>query len=240
MKNYCKYIVILTLLLSILSGCGIQNSIIINSDGTKITHEYIYLTEAENTELLRDDSYNMKYIRDEQIGDTIYHVYEGDRGSEDTIPQICNENKYYAKIDSSYMENVNASFCIIEVQMPFEIVNTNGTLSEDNKTVKWTLYPEKIKDGTEIYAYTANATANNKISITTKNGYVKCNEYIPINTSEEIKYISVGDIFIKPNKNTNTNYITLYNNQVKFTKDGTYTFTVWTINSCNTFTVKVR
>ena len=46
-------------------------------------------------------------------------------------------------------------------------------------------------------------------------------------------------MIINPNKNATINNINFYDNKIKFTKAGSYTFTVWTTNNCKTFTVKV-
>lgn len=132
---------------------------------------------------------------------------------------------------------MNTQFYIIEVNMPKEIVNTNGTLSNNNRTVTWKIIPDTPE--MDLYAYTTTAPVKKEITIDTNEGYVKKDTYTTIHTEENIKYITIDNVIIKPNKNATIKNINFYDNKIKFTEAGSYTFTVWTANNCKTFTVKV-
>lgn len=202
-----KQMVFAVLILALfITGCGVKSTIAIDENGNSTSTGYMYFTEEEVRELAESDTRldETKYIGDEQIDGTTYRVYQSDDSSTEETAQICTADKYYVKVSGEGLEDMNTQFYIIEVNMPKEIVNTNGTLSND-----------------------------------TNEGYVKKDTYMTIHTEENIKYITIDNVIIKPNKNATIKNINFYDNKIKFTEAGSYTFTVWTANNCKTFTVKV-
>ena len=235
-----KQMVFAVLILALfITGCGVKSTIAVDENGNSTSTSYMYFTEEEVRELAESDTSldETKYIGDEQIDGTTYRVYKSDDSSTEETAQICTADKYYIKVSGEGLEEMNTQFYIIEVNMPKEIVNTNGTLSNNNRTVTWKIVPETPE--MDLYAYTTTTPVEKEITIDTNEGYVKKDTYTTIHTEEDIKYITVDNVIINPNKNATINNINFYDNKIKFTKAGSYTFTVWTTNNCKTFTVKV-
>lgn len=148
-----KQMVFAVLILALfITGCGVKSTIAVDENGNSTSTSYMYFTEEEVRELAESDTSldETKYIGDEQIDGTTYRVYKSDDSSTEETAQICTADKYYIKVSGEGLEEMNTQFYIVEVNMPKEIVNTNGTLSNNNRTVTWKIVPETPE--TELYA----------------------------------------------------------------------------------------
>lgn len=229
------------LMAMVLGGCGVKTSIEVKENGKSSTTSYMYLTDEEAKSLedpsvsTTDDS---EYIGEEEIDGVTYKVYKGDSEEADSIPQVCSKDKYVAVLDGDYSENesLGINFFVVEVTMPKEIVKTNGTLSEDKRTVTWNVDKNTPK---KIYAYTTDIEKKSDIAIKTVNGYVKQDSFVKINSKKNIKYLYKDGLFIKPNAEFNLQNIELKANKVKFTKEGSYKFSAWTDSDFQEFNIKV-
>jgi hypothetical protein len=258
MKMHCKKMTVVSAILTatlLLSGCGLEAEYTLDKDGNPSMTAWMCLTEDEAFQMgmTEDDLKNLNTVTYDGV-----EYYRVDNSSDDTEEDILSTD-YYKNYDGTsfyvfpeedtvdLVDNVSSSddteessadtqssdtvysFVNYNVELSGDVILTNGTVSEDGKTVTFNALDSSYSS-TGIYAYTADS----KDIIRVRELYEKKwsnTKTIHIDTVDTIKNIKVNG---KAVSFTNTDKGAEIN-----LKNGTHKVTVKTKHAKRTFTVKV-
>lgn len=156
-----KRIVALTLVLMTVlgsfAGCGTENHIDVKADGTVKETDYFYYTDDDVKNGLSNNENNGKYLGKKTYNGVEYSVYQAK--DSDTNKELVRKMKpngfYYTYVETkdSDMQSLMSSVspCIFTVTFPNKVTESNGTISEDGKSVTFDLAQFLKSD--EMYAY---------------------------------------------------------------------------------------
>ena len=156
-----KRIVALTLVLMTVlgsfAGCGTENHIDVKADGTVKETDYFYYTDEDVKNGLSNNENNGKYLGKKTYSGVEYSVYQAK--DSDTNKELVRKMKpngfYYTYVETkdSDMQSLMSSVspCIFTVTFPNKVTESNGTISEDGKSVTFDLAQFLKSD--EMYAY---------------------------------------------------------------------------------------
>lgn len=251
MKKRISFVLAVTMAISMLAGCGIEEKFVVSDDGNVKAEATIYMTAEEKAafeelgELTEAEGMGEIEGPIEKNGVNYYYIagsvdnYVSDTGL------IINAEKFYMytadAVPTEEGMTSDLSFEDVVVTMPNPIVKTNGKLSADKKTVSWDM--DALNKNTEIYAFTTENPTENPISIKIgKAKYVKAKKAYTIDTKDDISVLQVDDIFVSKSAMANDTYlegINITGKKIKFEKTGTYKFTIWTTTNKQSFKIKV-
>ena len=156
-----KRIVALTLVLMTVlgsfAGCGTENHIDVKADGTVKETDYFYYTDDDVKNGLSNNENNGKYLGKKTYNGVEYSVYQAK--DSDTNKELVRKMKpngfYYTYVETkdSDMQSLMSSVspCIFTVTFPNKVTESNGTISEDGKSLTFDLAQFLKSD--EMYAY---------------------------------------------------------------------------------------
>ena len=156
-----KKIVALTLVLMTVlgsfAGCGTENHIDVKADGTVKETSYYYYTDEDIKSGMSKNESNGKYVGKKTYNGVEYSVYKakGNDTDKELVQRMKPNGFYYTyvnEVDSQSKALANSlSPCIFTVTFPNKVTETNGTISEDGKSVTFDL--TKFFNADEMYAY---------------------------------------------------------------------------------------
>jgi hypothetical protein len=207
---------LLSLFAFCMSGCAMKQSITIHEDGSTDYAMYCLLTDEEVASgKYSTEGGSLEYVGKTTIDGVEYNEYldtsssqssEYKGGVSEDGSSIILPNCFYMDLSSKSSSSENAidlsdedvdlgdtSFEILEITMPNAIIETNGTLSDDRKTVYWN---QNDYDNVDAwYAYTDNEWKVYLNGI--KGKYIKEPTKVTIVSTRPTKSIKVNNKAIK-------------------------------------------
>lgn len=255
-KKMCMLLCTILLLGLFLTGCGIEASFNIAKDGKLSLSSDLYLNAEEYAEMLLTGAKASDFTKVKLDGKTYFKAKQ-DQSTEDAFKSAMDEMGDELKKELTAKECVmpfgsstdstealedsslgglgdlntmleSIDFYNMSITFPYKVILTNGTLSEDGKTVTFNLMELMKNKADSIYAYTAKSTRLIELAktdgTTIKNKAKVAAKKIKIATYDKVKSITVNG---KAQKSKT----------IKLAKDTTYKIKVVTANASKTFTV---
>lgn len=232
-----------SLLTASLTGCGVESSLVINNDLSATQNCTLYLTEAEVEQyaaacgVTTDELKSGLTVTTAANGQTYYASPSEEKldatETKSSFKRLDNKCAILPANEVTDSDSASGSTDMIEfntlrITYPYPVVETNGVVEADGKTVYYD--SNVVNTATDLYAYFDTSVKNGKkISVKTvkKNG----GRMVQISTDGVIKSVNVK----KGSKKYTFGYSSMelssgvvHNNYDKFflEKEGTYTFTI--------------
>lgn len=162
MKRKLVTLLCAAMTIGMLSGCGIEGNIVISEDGTVTQSSNCYYNEKEYEQWVGSSNSAANYQKVEKNGQIFYLDMSGETSSK---TRCVSPTEVYAPFATGEDDNssLNADtkdlfdFYVETITFPVPIVKTNGTLSEDQKTVTFDLLEMLEQGESAAYAYTAES-----------------------------------------------------------------------------------
>lgn len=244
-KRFLILSMILSLVTASLAGCGVESSIVINSDLSATQSTTLYLNEQDVADYASSFGTTADQIKSQLVvataenGQTYYTNASQEQLDAATTKttfkrldskcailganEVTDSTESNGGVDADMLE-----FNTLRITYPYPVVETNGVVEADGKTV---YYDSGVVSAAEnLYAYFDTSVKNGK-KITIKSVKKNGGRMVQINTDGVIKSVSVK----KSGKKYTFGYSSLeilseqlHNNYDKYflDKEGVYSFTV--------------
>ena len=195
-----KRIVAITLaLMTVLgsfAGCGAENHIDVKADGTVKETSYYYYTDEDMKSGIIETESNGNYVGKKTYNGVEYSVYEAkDNDTDKELVQKMKPNGFYytyVKEADTQSKALSASFtpCIFTVTFPNKVTESNGTISEDGKSVTFDL--AKFFKEDEMYAYNEDYVKTKQAELIGIEGVYTNKKTLKIHGFSEIKDVELN------------------------------------------------
>ena len=232
-----------SLLTASLTGCGVESSLVINNDLSATQSSTLYLTEAEVAQYAAVSGVTVDQMKSGLTvttaanGQTYYaSPNQGQLDATETKKSfkrldskcaILSANEVTDSDDASVGGDM-IEFNTLRITYPYTVVETNGVLEADGKTVYYD--SNVVSTATNLYAYFDTSVKSGK-KITVKTAKKNGGYTVQINTDGVIKSVNVKKGSKKYTFDVSSIEVAsgvIHNNYDKYflDKEGTYTFTI--------------
>lgn len=242
-KKIAALIMTVSMLTASLTGCGVESSIVINNDLSATQNSTLYLTEAEVAQyaaacgVTTEEMKSGLTVTTAANGQTYYASPSQEQldatETKNTFKRFDNKCAILAANEVTESDDGSVSgdmveFNTLRITYPYPVVETNGVVEADGKTVYYD--SNVVSTAADLYAYFDTSVKKGK-KITVKTVKKNGGRMVQINTNGVIKSVNVK----KGSKKYTFDYSgiemasgVVHNNYDKFflEKEGTYTFTI--------------
>ncbi len=244
-KRFLILSMIFSLLTVSLGGCGVESSIIINSDLSATQNTTMLLNEQEVEQFAAASGVTVDQMKSKLVATTAENgqTYYADASQEqldaatvkttfkrlDSKCAILGANEVTDSSENSGSVDVAMiEFNTLRITYPYPVVETNGVVEADGKTVYYDT--NVVSTAEKLYAYFDSSVKNGK-KITMKSVKKSGGRMVQISTDGVIKSVSVkkdGKKYTFGFSSVEVMSEELHNNYDKYflDKEGVYTFTV--------------
>lgn len=232
-----------SLLTASLTGCGVESSLVINNDLSATQSSTLYLTEVEVAQYAAVSGVTVDQMKSGLTATTAANgqTYYASPSQEqldatetensfkrlDSKCAILSANEVTDSDDASVGGDM-IEFNTLRITYPYTVVETNGVLEADGKTVYYD--SNVVSTATDLYAYFDTSVKSGK-KITVKTAKKNGGYAVQINTDGVIKSVNVKKGSKKYTFDVSSIEVAsgvIHNNYDKYflDKEGTYTFTI--------------
>ena len=195
-----KRIVAITLalmtVLGCFAGCGAENHMDVKADGTVKETDYYYYTDEDIKNGMSNNENNGKYVGKKTYNGVEYSVYQTKDSdtNKDLVKRMKPNGFYYTYVKEADTQSkaLSDSFtpCIFTVTFPNKVTESNGTISEDGKSVTFDL--AKFFKEDEMYAYNEDYVKTKQAELIGIEGVYTNKKTLKIHGFSEIKDVELN------------------------------------------------